>query len=212
MIIAVTGGIATGKSTVSRLLGRCLGADVLDADLLCRDLLIKGNPGWQDVQQVWGERFMNPQGEIDRILLRNTIFEDGKIRRELEQILHPLVRAEINSAAHRKKMAGEALLVEVPLLFEVGWQEDFDWTVTVFASADCCMQRIVSRDKVTEEDAGRILSAQMPSVCKAFLADSVIDNSGFFLHTCLQVYHLAGYLRKSYCFFRTGRFLPGENT
>ena len=212
MIIAVTGGIATGKSTVSRLLGRCLGADVLDADLLCRDLLIKGNPGWRSVQQVWGERFMDPQGEIDRILLRNTIFADGKVRRELEQILHPLVRVEVNTAGHRKRQAGEDLLVEVPLLFEVGWQDDFDWTVTIFASANRCVQRIVARDKVTEEDAGRILAAQMPSICKALLADSVIDNSGFFLNTCLQVYHLAGYLRKSYCFFRTRRFFPGENT
>jgi dephospho-CoA kinase len=197
MKIAVTGGIATGKSTVAKLLGRCLGADVLDADRVCRDLLIKGQPGWHGVHMAWGERFMDPQGHIDRILLRNTIFDDRTVRLELEQILHPLVHIEINASALQKKLAGEDLLVEVPLLFEVGWQNDFDWIVTIFASENQCVQRIVARDKVTEDDAGRILAAQMPLACKALLADSVIDNSGVFLHTCLQVYHLAGYLRKS---------------
>jgi dephospho-CoA kinase len=196
MNIAVTGGIATGKSTVSRLLGRCLGAEIMDSDILCRDLLIKERPGWQGVRQAWGGRFMDSQGEIDRVLLRKTIFADKKVRKNLEQILHPLVRAEMNALAHRKKVVGETVLAEVPLLFEVGWQDDFDWVVTVFASEDRCVRRIVTRDKVSEEDAGKILAAQMPSVCKALLADSVIDNSGAFPLTSLQVYHLAGYLRK----------------
>jgi dephospho-CoA kinase len=196
MNIAITGGIATGKSTVSRLLGKCLGVDIVDADQLCRDLLVKGQPGWQGVYWAWGKRFIDSHGQIDRILLRNTIFADSTVRRDLEQILHPLVRIEITALAHRKKLAGEALLVEVPLLFEVGWQDDFDWVVSVFATENRCVQRIVARDKVTEEDAGKILAAQMPSVCKALLANSVIDNSGVFPFTCLQVYHLAGYLRK----------------
>lgn len=197
MNIAITGGIATGKSTISRLLGKCLGVEVVDADRLCRDLLIKGQSGWQGMHQAWGDRFMDPHGQIDRILLRNTIFADSTVRRELEQILHPLVRIEITALAQRKKLEGEALLVEVPLLFEVGWQDDFDWVVSIFASEDRCVQRIVARDKVSAEDAGKILAAQMPSVCKAFLANSVIDNSGVFPFTCLQVYHLARYLRKS---------------
>lgn len=197
MNIAITGGIATGKSTISRLLGKCLGGEVVDADQLCRDLLVKGQPGWQGMHQAWGDRFMDPCGQIDWILLRNTIFADTTVRRELEQILHPLVRIEITALAQRKKLGGEALLVEVPLLFEVGWQGDFDWVVSIFATKNRCIQRIVARDKVSVEDAGKILAAQMPLFCKAFLADSVIDNSGVFPFTCLQVYHLAGYLRKS---------------
>lgn len=196
MNIAITGGIATGKSTISRLLGKCLGAEVVDTDQLCRDLLTNGQPGWQGVHQAWGERFMDPHGQIDRMLLRNTIFTESTVRRELEQILHPLVRIEITALAQRKKLKGETLLVEVPLLFEVGWQGDFDWVVSIFATENRCVQRIVTRDKVSEEDAGKILAAQMPAVCKAFLANSVIDNSGVFPFTCLQVYHLAGYLRK----------------
>ncbi len=198
MKIAVTGGIATGKSTVARLLAKCLGFEDVDADKVCRDLLVKGRPGWQGVRQVWGERFMNSEGEIDRVLLRKAVFADKTIRIELERIIHPLARAEIARYEKRLEKSKKNLLVEVPLLFEVGWQEDFDWVVTIYATEKRCLQRIVLRDNVTLEDAGRVLAAQMPLSCKALLADSVIDNSGYLAATCLQVYYLAGYLRNSY--------------
>ncbi len=197
MKIAVTGGIATGKSTVSRLLGRCLGAEILDADRICRDLLMRGQSGWREVRRVWGERFMDADGEIDRALLRRSVFADKDVRLELERILHPLARAEIAASAQRNERPGRHLLIEVPLLFEVGWREDFAWVVAVFATEKRCLQRVVDRDNVTLHDAGRILAVQMPSSCKALLADSVIDNSGYFAYTCLQVYHLARYLRNS---------------
>ena len=197
MKIAVTGGIATGKSSVSRLLAKCLKTESLDADLICRDLLNKGQPGWKGVHQAWGARFFDSEGLIDRGLLRKTIFVDKTIRLELERILHPLVRNTINRSALEKTSTGKNLLVEVPLLYEVGWQDDFDWIVTVFAEENRCVQRIIVRDKATEQDARSIISAQMPLVCKALLADSVIDNSGFWTFTCLQVCHLAGCMRKS---------------
>lgn len=198
MKIAITGGIATGKSTVARLLGDCLSAQVLDADKICRDLLAQGQAGWQQVSQVWGKRFMDACGKIDRVLLRKAIFADKNIRLQLEGILHPLARAEIISIARQKERRGEDLLVEVPLLFEVGWRQDFEWVVTIFATEKRCLQRIVTRDKVTRQEAEKVLAAQMPVACKALLADSVIDNSGHFALTCLQVYRLAGYLRNSY--------------
>jgi dephospho-CoA kinase len=197
MKIAVTGGIATGKSTVSRLLAKCLKTEFLDTDLICRDLLNKGQPGWNGVHQAWGERFLDSEGLVDRGLLRKTIFVDKTIRFELERILHPLVRAKINRSSLEKTSTGKNLLVEVPLLYEVGWQDDFDWIVTVFATESRCVQRIIARDKATEQDARSIIFAQMPLVCKALLADSVIDNSGFWTFTCLQVCHLAGCMRKS---------------
>jgi dephospho-CoA kinase len=198
MKIAITGGIATGKSTVAGLLGKCLGTDVLDADLICRDLLVKGQLGWHGVREAWGERFMDQDGQIDRVLLRETIFSEKNIRLELERILHPLVRDEINCVSVQKRRKGEAVLIEVPLLYEVGWLNDFDWIVTVFATENMCVQRIVARDKTTEKGARRVLSVQMPIVCKALQADSVIDNSGLWAYTCLQIYHLARFLRKSW--------------
>ena len=197
MKIAVTGGIATGKSTVARLLAKCLKTDVVDADVICRNLLNKGQPGWLGVRQAWGARFLDSQGAIDRGLLRKTIFADKTVRLRLERILHPLVRIEINRSALEKIATGEVLLVEVPLLYEVGWLDDFDWIVTVFAEESRCVQRIIARDKTTEYDARSIIAAQMPVVCKALLANSVIDNSGLWLFTCLQIYQLAGCLRKS---------------
>jgi dephospho-CoA kinase len=197
MKIAITGGIATGKSTVARLLSKCLGADILDADSICRDLLLKDQPGWKGVYLAWGERFMDQHGQIDRVLLRATIFADKAIRLELEKILHPLVRTEIEKISQKNKQNGRDILVEVPLLFEVGWQTDFDWVITIFTTESRCIQRIVARDRVTSQDAERVLAVQMPLMCKALLADSVIDNSGLWANTCFQVFHLAGYLRKS---------------
>jgi dephospho-CoA kinase len=198
MKIAVTGGIATGKSTVARLLGRYLGTDVLDADVICRDLLVKGQPGWREVRRIWGERFLNAGGHIDRVLLRKAVFSDKRLRKKLEEILHPMARIEIAKSASEKGLAGENILVEVPLLFEVGWRQDFDWVVTIYATEKRCLQRIVIRDNVTPQDAAKVLAAQMPLVCKVLLADSVIDNSGYLAHTCFQVGRLAGYLRNSY--------------
>jgi dephospho-CoA kinase len=196
MKIAVTGGIATGKSTVSRLLAQCLEAHVLDADLICHELMDQGRPGWHGIHQAWGQRFMDSEDRIDRRLLRNTIFAEKSMRLQLEGILHPLIRAEIERSAVEKKSTGEDLLVEIPLLYEVGWQGYFDWIVTVFATESRCLQRIISRDNVTVRNARSILAVQMPVLCKALLADSVIDNSGCWAYTCLQIYHLAGYLRK----------------
>jgi dephospho-CoA kinase len=196
MKIAVTGGIATGKSTVCRLLAGCLGVLSLDADQVCRVLMEKGQPGWLGIQRIWGRRFFAPDGAIDRELLRKTVFSDAAVRKDLEGILHPLARDEIDRVSQEKELLGENLLVEVPLLYEVGWQDDFDWVVTVFATEKRCIARIIDRDKTTEQDARRILAAQMPVVCKALQADSVIDNSGPWAYTCLQIYHLAGFIRK----------------
>ena len=198
MKIAVTGGIASGKSTVCRLLSRCLGLKVIDADQVCRDLLDKGQAGWQEVRRVWGNKFLDKRGVIDRVLLRRSIFADRGMRLTLESILHPLARAEINRVAGIKRDRMEHLLVEVPLLFEVGWQDDFDWIVTIFATEKRCLQRIIERDEVTLEEAKSVIAAQMPLYCKAILANSVIDNSEHFACTCLQVYHLARCFRSRF--------------
>ncbi|MDR3630040.1 MAG: dephospho-CoA kinase [Desulfocapsaceae bacterium] len=195
MKIAVTGGIATGKSTVCRLLARLLKVCAMDADQICHELMEKGQPGWLGIRRAWGERFFDAEGAVDRTLLRKTVFVEEGIRHELEAILHPLVRTGI--AARERALAGENLLVEVPLIYEVGWQSDFDRIVTVYATESRCIQRIIARDRTTVQDARRILAAQMPVVCKALQADSVIDNSGPWAYTCLQTYDLARFLRKT---------------
>lgn len=196
MKIAVTGGIATGKSTVCRVLAQRLDVEALDADQICRDLMEKGQSGWLGIRRIWGERFFDAEGAVDRGLFRETIFAEREIRQKLENILHPLVRDEIERVSREKDLHGEDLVVEIPLLYEVGWQNDFDRVVAVFASDKRCIQRIINRDRTTEQEARKILAAQMPIICKALQADSVIDNSGPWTYTCLQIYRLARFLRK----------------
>lgn len=194
MIVGVTGGMGAGKSSVAGLLGKRLKFDVLNADILCRDLLQQKMPGWYGIREKWGDRFFDQSGNIDRPVLRQALFVDPVIRQGVERVLHPFVRQEIMSRVAEKRSSHAGMVVEVPLLFEVGWQDDFDWIVVVYAETECCVQRIVRRDLVTME-AGRIaMGAQISLNEKALRADSVIENSGPFALTILQIYHLARFL------------------
>ncbi len=118
------------------------------------------------------------------------IFSDKAIRHKLEEILHPLVRKEFKKTVCENGQKNELYIFEVPLLFEVGWQNDFDHLVTVYADRCRVIQRICQRDNVSAEHALSIVQAQMPVEEKILLSDSVIDNSGHWLNTSLQIYHL----------------------
>lgn len=194
MIIAVTGGMGAGKSVVTGLLGKLLAVDILDADFLCRTLLQPYMPGWQGIHEKWGALFFDQFGNIDRPALRKALFADPVVRHGVEQILHPLVHQDIIFRAAEKRARQVGMVVEVPLLFEVGWQNDFDWIVVVYARQGCCLQRIARRDKVSLDEAGSAVRSQISLKEKALLADSVIENSGPLALTILQVYHLASLL------------------
>ncbi len=99
MNIALTGGIASGKSRVTRALGNVCSAQVFDADTICSELLLKNRPGWHGLHKKWGYTFLDSKGDVDRIALRKAVFADIKTRHELENILHPLVRNQIISIA-----------------------------------------------------------------------------------------------------------------
>lgn len=195
MIIAVTGGMGSGKSAIARLLGRILSSEVLSADLLCRELLRRGNPGWHEVCRYWGQRFVGPSGEIDRVVLRQAVFQDPGIRAQLEQILHPLVRQQIYDRKIQAFGRTACLVVEVPLLFEVGWQNDFDHVLAVYADINTCIQRLICRDCLSREEARDAFAVQLPLMEKCLQADSVIDNSGSWCFSVLQIYHFAHWCR-----------------
>lgn len=200
MIIGVTGTIGSGKSRVCAALADLLSASVVSADEICRDLLLVGARGWMEMRNVFSSTFFLSDGQVDRPRLRKAIFSDNSLRRQLDDILHPLVRAELQRAAldaHQKKAY---LLAEVPLLFETGWQGDFDWTVLVIADEESCIRRIVLRDLVSEEEARQAIAAQMPLQEKRRLADSVIDNSLSFAETLEQVRILSQRLQKDSLF------------
>ncbi len=191
MNIALTGGIAGGKSSVAECFGKICGCGIVDTDRMCRDFLQKNERGWRKLCGKWGGRYLDPAGEVDRAALRKAAFSDVRIRMELEHILHPLVREKISERIRTARTHTEIVLFEAPLLFEAGWEEDFDWVIAVFAEKRRVVQRLCRRDAISAQEAESIISLQMSPEKKVQLADSVIDNSGAWSSTCLQIFHLA---------------------
>jgi dephospho-CoA kinase len=193
--IAVTGGYGSGKSSVSRLLASGLTGQLVNTDELCRTLLEPGQDGFLFVQKTFGDRFLTTDGVLDRGLLRQAAFGDTEVKDKLEDILHPLVRGEVKKNVEVCQNAGVHLVVEVPLLFEVSWQDDFDISVLVRIDNKTSAERAVQRDNITVADAERIIALQMPMSQKEVLADYIIDNGGTFASTAQQVAWLATLLR-----------------
>ncbi|MDG4476926.1 dephospho-CoA kinase [Thiovibrio frasassiensis] len=193
-VVAVTGGMGSGKSSVSAYLCEIGGAQGLNADTICRQLLEPEASGWLAVRQAFGGRFFLPDHSIDRPLLRQVLFADQEFRRELNALLHPLVRKVISGCIaaelERNPPARPRFVVEVPLLYEAHWEHDFSPVVVTYADATTCLRRIMQRDRINEAEAEKGLAAQMPLPHKALLADHVIDNSGPWSDTCLQILHL----------------------
>ena len=199
-VVAVTGGMGSGKSSVAAYLCEIGGARGLSADTLCRELLEPGAAGWLAVRKAFGERFLLADQSIDRPLLRKILFEEHQFRRELNTLLHPLVRNEITSCLEKavdrlpEAESQARFVVEVPLLYEAHWEHDFSQVVVAYADADACLRRIMLRDRISEAEAEKALATQMPLEHKALLADHVIDNSGPWSDTCLQIVHLRNLL------------------
>ena len=195
MIVAITGGIGCGKSKVASYLVNLAQAQYCDTDQFCRELLLQNHAGWKGVVAKWGRRFLDKEGNIDRPVLRRTIFEESTIKIELENILHPLVRTHV-AELRACNSSNKFLVVEVPLLFEVGWQDDFDKVITVFANREECIKRVMNRDGVSSFEAEKVIEAQMPIEEKVKLSDYVLDNSGSWEVTCSQVRDLLSSLEK----------------
>lgn len=197
MIIGLTGGYGSGKSSVSRLLARYLGADLTDADILCRMLLEPDQEGLRLLKKKFGDRFFLDDGSLDRKYLRQETFKNPEIKESLERILHPLVRKAIGSQADVSRLQHVPLVVEVPLLFEVGWQDDFDVTVLVRVPEKTAVRRAVKRDHISEEEAKRIIGLQLPMSCKEPRVDYIIDNTDTFVSTAQQTAWLSRMLYKN---------------
>jgi dephospho-CoA kinase len=195
MIIAVTGNLGTGKSTVCRLLAATLSAEMLDTDQLCRRQLQEGQEGYAAFLRKFDRVFIQENGAIDRQLLRSAVFSDAQVKKALEDILHPIVKRQVAKRIAACKTAGVDLVVEVPLLYEVGWQEEFEICVVVSIPSHLCVQRVLERDSADASDIGRVLASQMELSHKVALADVIIDNSGTFVSTVQQVNRLVRILK-----------------
>ena len=196
--IGLTGGIASGKSSVADMLSRLLGCEHVDADDICRRLLEPHAEGWQEFTGKFGAGYLTENETIDRPLLRKDLFASEKLRREVDNIIHPLVKKVIVSRMDTIIASGpdSRVLVEVPLLYEVGWEYLFDTVIVVYADRETCLHRLMLRDGVEMAAADRELQSQLPLSEKVLKADHVIDNSGLLQDTMSQVNHLAELLRK----------------
>lgn len=176
--VGLTGGIATGKSTVADFF-RSLGAPVIDSDILVHQSLSPAGEAYHGVVEAFGPDIVTANGQIDRARLGRIVFADKTQRDRLNRLVHPVVEAHINRQLADLRAAGNvAAIVDVPLLFEVGWEDRFDLIVLVYLPKGIQRERLLRRNALTKEEADRRMSAQWPLRRKLKKADFVIDNSG----------------------------------
>ena len=179
MRIGLTGGIAAGKSLVSGLLAS-LGAWILDADAISREVVEPGTDGLKAVAAEFGERVINSDGTLDRRALGAEVFGDAEKLERLNDILHPAIKAEMLRRAEKIEEAHpeDTVIFDVPLLIECGWQDVADEVWLVRAPIEKRIRRIAIRDGLSEEQAMERIKSQMADEQKAKYADVIIDNGG----------------------------------
>ncbi|XP_018807851.1 dephospho-CoA kinase-like [Juglans regia] len=177
-IVGLTGGISSGKSTVSNLF-KSHGVPVVDADLIARDVLKKGTGGWKKVVAAFGEDILQANGEVDRPKLGQIVFTDPTKRQLLNRLLAPYISSGIFWEIVKLWMRGfKVIVLDVPLLFEAKMDK---WTkpiMVVWVDPETQLKRLMERDRTSEEDAQNRINAQMSLDLKRTKADIVIDNTG----------------------------------
>lgn len=178
-IVGLTGGIASGKSLVARVF-KAMGAHIIDADRIVHELIAPGEEAWKEIRDHFGNDILLPDGSIDRRRLGGIIFDDPKERQWLNACLHPRV-FEVYLKLVRRIMdrAPESVVVfDAALLIETGFHRRMDRTVVVYAEIEQQIERLVSRDGLTREQAMKRIESQMPLNKKREYADYVIENTG----------------------------------
>ena len=173
--IGLTGGIGSGKSTVSRLLEQ-RGAVIVDADAIAREVVAPGTPGLAAVTEAFGDGVVAPDGSLDRPALAAVVFADQEARKRLDTIVHPLVRARATEVAAAAP-ADAVVVNDVPLLVETGQAGSYDLVLVVEADPATRVARLVQRG-LTAEDARARMAAQATDEQRRAVADVVLDNSG----------------------------------
>jgi dephospho-CoA kinase len=185
-LIGLTGGIASGKSTVARLIAE-RGIPVLDADQLARDAVEPGQPALAELALQWPEAF-SPEGRLDRRRLGAIVFADAAARARLEAILHPRIAALAEQRAAALAAQGHRLaFYEASLLVETGRHRDFDGLVVVTVTPETQLARALARGGLTADEARARIAAQLPLAAKVAAATHVIDNEGSLEQTAAQV-------------------------
>jgi len=184
--IALTGGIATGKSHVANRLKEA-GVPLVDADVLAREVVSPGSPALNAIRKRFGPAAVRRDGTMDRVRVAQVVFKDKRARLDLEAIIHPAVVKAINDFFAGLPKRTPFAVADVPLLFETGRDKEFDAVIVVSCPREMQLQRLMERNKLSKEDAERRLAAQLPIDQKVKKATYVIKNDGTFDQTNAQV-------------------------
>ncbi|PRP76738.1 hypothetical protein PROFUN_11741 [Planoprotostelium fungivorum] len=190
-IIGLTGGIASGKSTVSRYFIEC-GLAVIDLDVIARQVVDIGKPAYKKIVSVFGTDILSEDGSIDRLALGRKVFKDVQLRRQLNQITHWYILLEVMKQIFLNFIKGEPVVVlDVPLLFETSFSKITSQNIVVWVDADTQFERLRVRDpQLTEEEARDRIASQMSLDKKKKLANYLIDNTGTQEETKDQASHV----------------------
>jgi dephospho-CoA kinase len=178
ILVGLTGGVATGKSTVAKMFKQC-GATMIDADLLARQVVEPSKPAWREIVKTFGKAVLNPNRSLNRQALGSIVFRNRTKRRQLERIIHPRVAREQQRLVRRiaKRKPHAVILYEVPLLFEAGVDKRVDKIIVVTADRNTQVARLKKRNGHSRTEALRRISSQMPLSKKIRQADYVLNGT-----------------------------------
>lgn len=186
-VVGLTGGIASGKSTVSNMLKE-MRITVIDADVESRLAVQNGEPAYNQIVKSFGQEILLPDGEIDRQKLGSIIFHDETKRKQLNQIVHPEVRRRMNEKKEAAlKNAEKIVILDIPLLFESNLVNMVDKTLLVYVDRDIQLKRLMERNNLSKDEAEARIHSQMLLAEKIKLADKVINNNGSLSETKRQL-------------------------
>jgi len=176
-VLGLTGGIGSGKTMVGTMFTE-LGAELIDADQLAREVVEPGQPALDEIATSFGREILLPNGRLDRRKLGGIVFADAAARDRLNAITHPRIRERMDAAISARRDREGVLIVDIPLLYENARTDAVEKVIVVWVDPETQYRRLIERGGLTDEEARRRIAAQMPLDQKRALADYVIDNSG----------------------------------
>jgi len=197
IIIGLTGGIGSGKSSVTEMF-KDEGAYVIDFDYLARVVVEPDKPAWKKIIDYFGPEILSPDRTLNRSILAEIVFSDTKSRKVLEGFTHPRIFEERDTLIKdiKKKDPNAVVIIDVPLLFELSLKKKFDKVVLVYVSRDVQIKRAIKRGVLTKEKVEKRLKAQIPIEEKKLLSDYIINNEGSLKDTRDQVRNVVHELKK----------------
>lgn len=185
-VLGITGGIATGKSSVVKHIKQ-LGFPVVDADIIARHLLDQNMPAYNEIVKVFGSEILQENGEINRQLLGALVFNHPDKLKQLDELMAPFLQESILAAIKQASQNQKLVIVDVPLMYEKGYDEWMDQVAVVYCTPEQQLNRLMKRNQLTEKEAKQRINSQLPIEMKKLLAEIVFDNSANLKQTLEQV-------------------------